>query len=75
MRDVPWVGVCDSRLHVLEAIGATWDDFGDDIGSFPWRIEFVRLLLLESQDEVSFDEGPWAQPAAVVVAEALLIDR
>jgi len=60
---------------VLEAIGATWDDLGDGVGSFPWRLEFVRSLLLESQDEVSFDEGPWAQPAAVIVAETLLVHR
>ena len=68
MCDVPWVGVDDTGLWILQSIRASSYDFMYDVGSFPWGRKLVMFLLLQSQHEVSFDEGPAANSATVVVA-------
>ena len=49
LRCVP--GVVDEFvcLRVLQAVGASADDFRDDEGSLPWGGELVHLLLLEPE--------------------------
>ena len=50
------------------------ENFGDDEGAFPSRGEFVWLLLVHSEDQVSFLEGSALHISGVESAQVLLID-
>jgi hypothetical protein len=52
-----------------------WDDLVDKIWAFPWQLQLRCACLLEAKHEVARLKGASADPSAVVVAEALLIDR
>ena len=39
---------------VLQAVGSSADDLGDDEGSLPWGGDLVHLLLLEPEHQVTF---------------------
>jgi hypothetical protein len=47
----------------------------DKIRALPWWLQLRRACLLESEHKVARLERASAYPSAVVVAEALLVDR
>jgi hypothetical protein len=61
-------------LRVLQSICASTKDLRDDEGTLPWGSELVHLLLLQSKNQVTNDEGPGSQSTAMVVAEILLVN-
>jgi hypothetical protein len=46
----------------------------DDLWALPWWFQLRRACLLESEDEVTWLDGPSAYPSAMVIAEALLVN-
>ena len=47
LGDVPWVGVDDAGLHVLEAICPARYHLSDNVGSLSWGLQLVMALFLE----------------------------
>ena len=54
MCSVSWIVREFSVSWVLQAVGSSADDLGDDEGSLPWGGELVDFLLLEPEHQVTF---------------------
>ena len=71
---VPCSGLVNLVLDIVKAVCSIVENLGDDEGAFPSRGEFVRLLLVDSEDQVSFLEGSALHVSGVESTQVLLID-
>ena len=61
-------------LNTVKMVCSIVENFGDDEGAFPSRGEFVWLLLIHSEDQISFLEGSTLHISGMELTQVLLID-
>ena len=61
-------------FDVEEAVCSIVEHLGDDEGAFPSRSELVWLLLIHSEDQISFLEGLTIHVSGMESMQVLLID-
>ena len=68
----PWLVFL--MLNTVKMVCSVVENFGDDEGAFPSRGEIVLLLLIHSEDQVSFLEGSTLHVSGMESTQVLLID-
>ena len=75
MCNVPWIPNIFSRSWVFEPVCSSWYRFSDDVGSFPWRLEFRGSLLLQPKYHIPNIKTSTAYSSAMVISQRLLVYR
>ena len=68
----PWLVFL--MLNIVKMVCSVVENFGNNEGAFPSRGEFVRLLLVDSEDQVSFLDGSALHVSGIESTQVLLID-
>ena len=71
---IPSSWLINLATDIVETVCSIVENFGDDERTFPSRGKFVRLLLVHSEDQVSFLEGLTLHISGVESTQVLLID-
>src|SRR3954467_5640544 len=71
---VPCSRLVDPSIGTVWVIRSVVRDFGGEEGAFPGRSEFVRLLLIHSEDQISFLKGSTLHIPGVEPTQLLLVD-
>ena len=71
---VPSSGLVDIMFDVVKTVRPVVENFGDDERAFPSGGELVWLLLIHSEDQVSFLGGSTLHVSGMESMQVLLID-
>ena len=71
---IPSSWLVNLAIDVVKTVCSVVENFGDDEGAFPSRGEFVWLLLVHSEDQVSFLEGSTLHISGMESTQVLMID-
>ena len=71
---IPSSWLINLAIDIVKMVRSVVENFGDDEGAFPSRGEFVWLLLIHSEDQVSFLEGSTLHIYGMESTQVLLID-
>ena len=61
-------------LDIVKAVCSIVENLGDDEGTFPSRSKLVWLLLIHSENQISFLEGSTLHVSGMESTQVLLID-
>ena len=68
---IPSSWLVNLAIDIVKTVYSIVVNFGNNEGAFPSRGEFVRLLLVHSEDQVSFLEGSALHISGVESAQVL----
>ena len=71
---IPSSWLINLAAGIVKTVCSIVENFGDDEGAFPSRGKFVWLLLIHSEDQISFLEGSTLHVSGMESMQALLID-
>ena len=71
---IPSSWLVDLVINIVEVICSIVEDSGDDEGTFPSRSELVWLMLIHSEDQISFLEGSTLHISGMESTQVLLIN-
>ena len=60
--------------NIVKAVRSIVENLGDDEGTFPSRSKLVWLLLIHSENQISFLEGSTLHVSGMESTQVLLID-